>query len=77
MSLLGGYCRTSTQTLSKSFSNLPKHTRVRIQANFHFIDSWTGDTAYMKVTETEDMHSMAYAWTDSFDYVSTHNAVNV
>ena len=77
MSLLGGYCRTSTQTLSKSFSNLPQHTRVRIQANFHFIDSWTGDTAYMKVTETEDMHSMAYAWTDSFDYVSTHNAVNV
>jgi len=77
MSLLGGYCRTSTQTLSKSFSGLPQHTRARIQANFHFIDSWGGDTAYMKVTETDDMHTMSYAWTDSFDYVSTRNAVNV
>lgn len=77
LSLLGGYCRTSTQTLTKSYSGLPQHTRVRVQANFHFIDSWAGDTAYMKVTETQDMSALSYAWTDSFDYVSTRNSINV
>lgn len=51
--MLGGYCKTSSETLSKVFNGLPDHTRIRIQANFHFIDSWAGDTAYLKISNDD------------------------
>ena len=75
--MLGGYCKTSTENLIKVFDKLPAHQRIRIQANFHFIDSWGGDTAFLKVSEDDDMSKLAMAWTDSYDYVSSRNAVNV
>lgn len=75
--MLGGYCKTSNENLIKVFDKLPSHNRIRIQVNFHFIDSWGGDTAFMKVSENEDLGTMNYAWTDSYDYVSSRNAVNV
>jgi len=77
MHMLGGYCTTSNENLVKVFNNLPSHRRIRVQANFHFIDSWGGDTAFLKVTSGEDMGDLQYAWTDSYDYVSSRNAVNV
>lgn len=77
INMLGGYCKTSSENLIKVFDNLPAHKRIRIQANFHFIDSWGGDTAFLKVSDGEDMGTMQYAWTESYDYVSSRNAVNV
>ena len=75
--MLGGYCKTSSEHLAKTFSELPVHKRIRIQANFHFIDSWGGDTAYLRVSEEDDMKDLNYVWTESYDYVSSRNAINV
>jgi hypothetical protein len=42
---LGGY---GSMVASKVYS-LPSHTKVRILARFHFIDSWEGESGFMKV----------------------------
>jgi hypothetical protein len=75
--MLGGYCKTSNENLIKTFDNLPPHDRIKIEANYHFLDSWGGDTAFMKVSTSEDLSAMNYAWTDSYDYISSRNAINV
>jgi hypothetical protein len=35
----------------KTFHSLPEHTTVRINASYHMLDSWEGETAYMKVDD--------------------------
>ena len=75
--MLGGYCATSNENLVKVFDNIPHHTRIKVEANFHFLDSWGGETAFLRVSETEDLGTLNYVWTDSFDYISSRNAVNV
>jgi len=48
--LLGGHCVDNAEKeLTKTFSKLPPHTQVRIVAKYMFIDSWDGETGYMKV----------------------------
>ena len=61
----------------KVFDNLPQHSRIKIEANFHFLDSWGGETAFLRVSDNEDLGTLNYAWTDSYDYVSARNSVNV
>lgn len=35
--------RAAPCSLSKKFTNLPEHARVRVVATFHFIDLWQGE----------------------------------
>jgi len=46
--------------ISITYSHLPKHTQIRVQASVHFIDDWQGETAYLKAQD-------AYLWTESHD----------
>jgi hypothetical protein len=45
---------------------------IKIEAAFHFIDAWAGQTAYMKLSKTG-----SYLWTDSFDFTTTKNSLNL
>ena len=38
--MLGGFGILAGGEISKTFENLPKHNKLRITANYHFIDAW-------------------------------------
>lgn len=45
---------------------------IKIEANFHFIDGWAGQTAFLRLSKNG-----AYLWTDSFDFTQTKNSLNL
>lgn len=47
--ILGGHCQTSTKELIKEITNLPPHTQIKIEANYHFIGFWDSHSGYLKV----------------------------
>jgi len=48
--ILGGHCvEKETPELSKTFEELGPHTQLRIVAKYMFIDSWDGESGYLKV----------------------------
>jgi len=48
--LLGGHCvEREIKDLTKTYNNLPPHTQLRINAKYMFIDSWDGESGYMKI----------------------------
>ena len=63
ITMLGGYCIFSENEVSKTFSDLPSHTLVKIVANYHFIDAWIGETGYLKVDVEGEME---YVWTEGY-----------
>jgi len=60
----GGHCNNVNGELKKTFANLGEHTYVRVQARYHFLDSWEGETAFAKIgdrvvwTDTNDIRGM-------------------
>jgi len=61
---LGGHCKEVGGEVTKTFSGLPPHTHIRVQARYHFLDSWEGESAFAKVdnrivwTEVNDMRGL-------------------
>lgn len=47
---LGGACNMSNNESALKV-NLEPHSRLRVKANYHMIDSWLGQTGYLKVDE--------------------------
>jgi len=68
--LLGGCEKFIGGETYKTYTGLPEHAQVRIKANYYMIDSWGGETAYMKVEDN-------YVWTDFFDQQQTKQGINV
>lgn len=69
--ILGGYGKFGKTEVSKTWSGLKDHSLLRLKANFHFIDKWGGETAYMKIDGK-------YYWTEAFDtYAMRNPGVNV
>lgn len=66
VSMLGGYQSVSSGTMTKTFRNLPAHTRVRIVATLHAIDRWAGETIYAKASIGAD-DAEEYIFTKSID----------
>lgn len=67
---LGGHCKTAGTTVTKKFSNLPEHTSLRVSARYHFIDSWEGESSFLKVDDK-------YAWMDSNDVRNAPQGINI
>jgi len=67
---LGGHCKTAGTTVSKRFDNLPEHTSLRVSARYHFIDSWEGESSFLKVDDK-------YAWVDSNDVRNAPAGINI
>ncbi len=55
---------------SKTYSALPAHTHVRVQATAYFVDDWQGESAAIKLDGQ-------FAWTQSHDQRSSAGARNV
>lgn len=63
MKILGGHCAFSKTEIEKKFTNIPKHTMLKIKANFHFIDKWEGEIGYMKFNSMK-VWKDTYKWCD-------------
>jgi hypothetical protein len=68
--ILGGCGKFAGGEVSKTYFNLPAHDLVRVRANFHFIDAWGGETAFMKLQDF-------FVWTDTLDQQSTKEGVSL
>lgn len=55
---LGGHCKFSSEVVSKTF-DLPEHKYLQIQFNFHFLDRWEAESAYLKIDGE-------YVWSESY-----------
>jgi hypothetical protein len=48
--ILGGHCvEKAIPELTKTFTKLPPHTHLRVTAKYMFIDSWDGESGFMKI----------------------------
>jgi len=57
-SFLGGHCQLANGPVQKTFGALPPHSQVRLTARYHFIDQWSGETAFAQMDGQ-------YVWTQS------------
>ena len=76
INMLGGFSITAGGENSKTFRDLPPHQKLRITATFHFIDAWTGESAYMKVNIGRE-HAAEYVWTERYDSTQAVNTIDV
>lgn len=67
---LGGHCNEVGGELKKTFTSLAPHKYIRMQARFHFLDSWEGEKAFAKIGDR-------IVWTDINDVRGMHpNSLN-
>lgn len=69
ITMLGGYDVLSAGNVTKAITGLPTHTVVRLIANFHFIDAWEGEMAYLFADlGTSNAYTLLWTeWNDSTD----------
>lgn len=44
-------CLSKTSKLQKTFTDLDDHTELNLRLNFHFLDKWEGEQAWVKVDD--------------------------
>eukprot|EP00298_Acanthocystis_sp_HF-20_P002021 c12492_g1_i1.p1 GENE.c12492_g1_i1~~c12492_g1_i1.p1 ORF type:complete len:267 (-),score=99.30 c12492_g1_i1:27-827(-) len=67
---LAGHCNQVQNEVKKVFSNLGEHKFIRLQARYHFLDSWEGETAFAKIGDR-------IVWSDVNDVRGIHpNTLN-
>jgi hypothetical protein len=69
-SILGGHCSISKGEVTKTYTNLPAHDHLELNANFLFLDSWEGESAYAKIDNS-------FIWLDSYNSASAPKAENI
>lgn len=74
--MLGGYCQFGGGEVFKVFNNIPKHSKLRIQATYHFIDAWDSETGFMRVNNGKD-GEMQYLWIERYSAFVGNNGINV
>lgn len=75
--MLGGFGNLAGGEITKTFENLPKHNKLRITANFHFIDAWQGQYGFMRADVGTDPDELVYIWTEAHDYSKGKNGINI
>jgi hypothetical protein len=61
--ILGGHCQLASQEIKKEITNLPPHQQIKIEANFHFIGNWMGETGYLKINGVHYKKDNNFLWT--------------
>mmetsp|Transcript_64686 Transcript_64686/g.122693 ORF Transcript_64686/g.122693 Transcript_64686/m.122693 type:complete len:307 (+) Transcript_64686:101-1021(+) len=74
--MLGGFCKFSNTEVNKTFSGLPPHKQLRIVATYHFIDSWQGETGYMKVSVGQEK-DLVTVWSEQHAQENSKNGLNL
>eukprot|EP00299_Pterocystis_sp_00344_P002641 c1297_g1_i1.p1 GENE.c1297_g1_i1~~c1297_g1_i1.p1 ORF type:complete len:264 (-),score=57.15 c1297_g1_i1:84-875(-) len=68
---IGGHCNEVDKEVKKVFTGLAEHKFLRLQARFHFLDSWEGEQAFAKLGDR-------VVWTDTNDVRGMHpNSLNI
>ena len=78
--MLGGYEMFAKGQVSKRYTKLRSHAEIRVTANFHFIDDWEGETAFMMTgsfSKNMNCSSTQYAWTHAYDAREVSSAISV
>jgi hypothetical protein len=60
---LGGYCNFGSEDVHKNYTNMPKHSYIRITANYHFFDNWEGEEGFMYFND-RPVWKENYKWCD-------------
>jgi len=69
--MLGGYGKFAGGEVHKTFHKLTApHKELRLKANFHFIDSWEGETGYAKLNNQ-------FVWADTYDHTTAKTGINI
>lgn len=74
--MLGGYCQFGGGEVFKIFNELPKHSQIRIQATYHFIDAWDTESGFMRVNNGKD-GEMQYIWIERYSAFVGNGGINV
>lgn len=74
--MLGGFCKFSNTEVNKTFSGLPPHKQLRIVATYHFIDSWQGESGYMKLSVGQD-NDFVTVWSEQHAQENSKNGLNL
>lgn len=74
--MLGGYCQFGSGEVLKTIEKLPEHKQLRIEATFHFIDAWHGESGFMRLNNGKDKE-MQYAWIENYNSFEGANGINV
>lgn len=54
---------------------MSSHEFIKVKANFHFIDAWSGESGFMKVDgKTSELQ---YVWTEKYDFSKATNGINI
>lgn len=68
---LAGHCSAVGGSVKKTFTGLGAHKAIRVQASYHFLDSWENERAWAKVNGKT-------VWTDMNDIRGLHpSALNI
>lgn len=76
INMLGGYGLLSGGEITKEFADIPPHSVIRIMANYHFIDAWSGETGFMRVNSGREK-TMEYVWTERHDFSKGANVTSI
>lgn len=76
VTMLGGYCNFAQGDVTRTISGLPPHSQLRIQATYHFIDRWVGETAFLKL-DVGTNGEMVPVWTESHAQDHEKHGLNV
>jgi len=76
INMLGGYGLLSGGEIMKEFTEIPTHSVIRIVANYHYIDAWSGETGFMRVNNGKDK-TMEYVWTEKHDFSKGANVTSI
>lgn len=77
ITMLGGYGTLSKQNIFKKFENLPNHTSLKVQFNYHFIDAWDQESGYMKANIRTGTGEYEYLWIENYSAFMGDLGVNV
>jgi hypothetical protein len=55
---------------------LPSHKHIRIVFNYHYIDAWNGENAFLRANVGRDSN-MEYIWNDRYDFSKGSANLNV
>ena len=66
MQYIYSYGKLGEGIMSKRFTNLAKHSMIKIQTSFHFLDSWKGEVGFMQL-DTGANNAREYVWTEKYD----------
>lgn len=62
---LGGHCRFAATSTTRSYSNLPAHSKVKVTARIHYFDQWEGEAVAMSLDNTP-VWSQSHHWCPEF-----------